>query len=58
MNSDLVDIPGEVLHETDKAYLFDDGRVQVWLPISQCEWDEYEKTMAVPEWLATVKGLT
>jgi hypothetical protein len=58
MNSDLVDIPGEVQGETDKAYRFYDGRITVWLPKSQCEWDAYEHTMAVPEWLATAKGLT
>ena len=29
--SDLVDIGGFVLHETDKAVLFDDGTRKVWL---------------------------
>lgn len=55
--SDLVDIAGEIRAETDKAYQFYDGAVTVWLPKSQCEWDPDDKTMAMPEWLATERGL-
>lgn len=55
--SDLVDIGGEVRAETEKAYRFFDGTRTVWLPKSQCEWDETDKTMAMPEWLAMEKGL-
>jgi hypothetical protein len=57
MKSDLVDIPGEVRGETDKAYRFTDGARTVWLPKSQCEWDADEMTMALPEWLAKDKEL-
>jgi hypothetical protein len=57
MKSDLVDIAGEIQGETEKAYRFYDGKITVWLPKSQCEWDEDDKTMAMPEWLAKEKEL-
>lgn len=57
MKSDLVDISGEIHGETANAYRFYDGAHTVWLPKSQCEWDQDDKTMAMPEWLATEKGL-
>jgi hypothetical protein len=57
MRSDLVDIPGTIQYETEKAYRFNDGRIYVWLPKSQCEWDEDAKTMTMPEWLAIEKEL-
>jgi hypothetical protein len=46
---------GEILAETELAWKFADGRRAVWLPKSQCEWDE--PTMLVPEWLAIKTGL-
>lgn len=58
MRSDIIDIPGEIQGETERAFRFNDGRVTVWLPKSQCEWDEDAKTMAMPEWLAIEKELT
>lgn len=57
MASDLVDIAGEIKGETDAAYRFFDGVRTVWLPKSQVEWDADDKTMAMPEWLATEKEL-
>jgi hypothetical protein len=57
MKSDLVDIAGQLRHETEKAYLFYDGARAVWLPKSQCEWDASDATMAVPEWLAIDREL-
>ena len=57
MKSDLVDISGEITVETDKAWLFYDGAREVWLPKSQCEWDERSKEMTMPEWLAKEKEL-
>jgi len=57
MKSDLVDIAGEIRGETDAAYRFFDGARTVWLPKSQVEWDADDKTMAMPEWLATEKEL-
>lgn len=53
----LVDISGEIRVETEKAFRFYDGKDTVWLPKSQCEWDEPSKTMTMPMWLAQAKGL-
>jgi hypothetical protein len=55
----LCDIAGELVSpfETEKAYRFYDGKVTVWLPKSQCEWDDLEKVMTMPEWLAKDKEL-
>lgn len=53
----LIDIAGEIVGETEKAFRFYDGKSTVWLPKSQCEWDETDKTMAMPEWLAEEKEL-
>ena len=57
MRSTLVDIVGEIKGETEKAYRFFDGKVTVWLPKSQCQWDEDDKTMTMEEWLAKEKEL-
>lgn len=55
IKKELVDIPGEVHGETEKAYRFHDGDRHVWLPKSQVEWDG--ETMTMPMWLATEKEL-
>jgi hypothetical protein len=57
MSQRLVDIAGEIRAETEKAYRFYDGNKTVWLPKSQCQWDEDEKTMTMEEWLAEEKDL-
>jgi len=57
MKLDLVDIDGGIQYETEKAYLFTDGEHTVWLPKSQCEWDEQDKKMTMPVWLAMEKAL-
>jgi len=58
VRSDLVDVPGRVRSETERAYLFhSENGMQVWLPKSQVEWDRDDQTMAMPEWLALDKGL-
>lgn len=54
--SDLVDIAGELRHETDKAFLIFDGDKEVWLPKSQVENND-DGTFAMPEWLAKDNGL-
>jgi len=54
---ELADIAGEITAETAAAYRFYDGARTVWLPKSQCEWDADTKTMTMPIWLATEKGL-
>jgi hypothetical protein len=55
--NDLIDVAGELRAETERAWRFYDGKETVWLPKSQCEWDEESKTMTMPEWLAMGKGL-
>lgn len=55
--SNIIDVAGEIVGETDRAFRFYDGKETVWLPKSQCEWDKDDKTMAMPEWLAEEKGL-
>ncbi len=59
MKNDLVDIAGELVepYETPAAYRFFDGSRTVWLPKSQCEWDDEDITMTMPRWLAEKKGL-
>jgi hypothetical protein len=56
-NDDIIEIAGELRHETEKADQFFDGSETVWLPKSQCEWKETDKTMQMPEWIAFEKGL-
>lgn len=54
----LTDISGELVppYETKLAYHFYDGATTEWIPKSQCEWDEENKIMTMPEWLAEEKG--
>ena len=56
-NHDIIEIAGELRHETEKAYQLFDGSKTVWIPKSQAEWDAHSKTMQMPEWLALEKGL-
>jgi len=56
-NPKLVDIAGEVRGETEKAWRFFDGKITVWLPKSQCQWDADESTMTMEEWLAKEREL-
>ena len=56
-NSDLIEVSGELHGETERAYRFFDGATTVWLPKSQCEWDEQTSMLTIPEWLALEKGL-
>lgn len=56
MKSDLIDLDAKLIHETDKARLFDFEMDEgVWLPKSQHEWDGRQVTL--PETLAIEKGL-
>jgi hypothetical protein len=56
-NHDIIEIAGEVRLEREKSYLFFDGAREAWVPKAICEWDEKDKTMQMPEWLALEKGL-
>ena len=51
----LIDIAGQLKHETKAAWLMFDGAKDVWLPKSLVEYDDGIFTM--PEWLAAEKGL-
>lgn len=53
---ELVDIAGEILFETELAYRFDAGDRTEWIPKSQCQWDQDEQVMTMPEWIAKEKG--
>lgn len=53
----LCDVAGEIRAETERAFRFYDGKIHVWLPKSQCEWDEQSRVMTMPEWLAKEKEL-
>lgn len=52
----LIDIAGELRHETAKAFLVFDGAKEVWLPKSIVEHND-DGTWTLPEWLAKDKGL-
>jgi len=56
MGSDLIDIEVVLKHETELAWLVDDGDEKpVWIPKSQAEFDG--ETLTLPEWLALEKEL-
>jgi len=57
---EFVEICGQVRIQTEKAILFYDGKIEVWVPLSQLEDYEVkdeEVTIMIPEWLALEKGL-
>lgn len=56
---EIIEISGALRGESASglAYKFFAGTMTVWLPKSECEWDETSKTMQMPVWLATEKGL-
>lgn len=47
----------ELIHETDLAYLVEIEGDEYWLPKSQCDIDEDDQTIEMPNWLAREKGL-
>lgn len=53
----LVDIAGELRHETERAFLLFDGARTVWLPKSQVEHHPEDGVFVMPEWLAKEKEL-
>jgi hypothetical protein len=54
--SDLIDITATLRHQTEKAYLIDDGGQKIWVPKSHVEHND-DGTFTMPEWLAKHKGL-
>ena len=59
--SDLIDIAGIIVHQTERAVLFNDGDREVWLPLSHVELGLIgpgrSVTATMPEWLAQEKEL-
>ena len=53
--SELFDMAGKKLGETDKAIRLSDGIKTEWVPKSQVE-DNGDGTFTMPEWLAKEKG--
>lgn len=51
-----VEIDGMIKARTALAVLWDDGKNQAWLPLSQIELADDEKSILCPEWLAVDKG--
>lgn len=60
MSTKMVEIEGEVVHQTDDAYLFYDGKTKDWIPKSkvddECEEEGVITSIFIPEWLALDKG--
>jgi hypothetical protein len=64
--NDIVDVDSlEIIHETESAFLLDDGYEEVWIPKSQIhniqDFAHVEigdvVNIEIPEWLAEDKGL-
>lgn len=59
----LFQFEGEIKHETEKAYLVNDGTQEIWIPKSQVgnngpiEMPSGLHGFDIPEWLAEEKGL-
>ena len=52
----LFDFAAEKKHETENAFLVNDGTKDVWLPKTFTE-DNGDGTFTIPEWLAIEKEL-
>ena len=57
--SSLIDLTVILVHETEKAWLLDDGSKKCWIAKSQGELEARGPTwvLTLPEWLAQEKGL-
>lgn len=56
--SKLCDITVELLHETNAAWLVDDGDKKVWIPKAIGELKKNRTyTLTAPEWILKDKGL-
>ena len=54
--ADLFDFAADLKHETDRAYLVNDGKKDHWLPKQFTE-NNGDRTFTIPEWLAIEGGL-
>lgn len=58
MSKEILELNIEILHETDHAIMIENlNEENVWIPKSQIEISEDEKTIGIPEWLAKDKEL-
>lgn len=55
-DENLFDFAAELKHETDKAFLVNDGEKDYWLPKRFTE-QNADGTFTIPEWLAVEKGI-
>lgn len=55
-NSDIIDITAIQRHETELAYLIDDGDKKVWVSKKLAQKND-DGTFSMPEWVALEKGL-
>lgn len=55
--NELVDVGVDFKHETEKAYLVNDGKKDVWLPKSMVEAYKDSGVVVLPVWLARDKEL-
>lgn len=57
----MVEIAVDVMLRRDKAWLVNDGKYEVWIPVSMiddyCEEKGEVSSIFIPEWLAKDKGL-
>jgi hypothetical protein len=58
-NSQYINVEGEVIAETPRAYRFTDanGYVTCWLPKSISTWDPEFSVITIPLWRANQHGL-
>lgn len=62
-NDEKIEVAVTFKHITDRAVLVNDGDKDVWLPLSQVEYDFCDTEpgeaieIVVPEWIAKDKGL-
>lgn len=59
MKSELTTITVQLVYETEKAVLVNDGTKQVWIPKAQCEIEQYGAVyeLTLPVRVAEEKGL-
>lgn len=61
-HDDMITIHADILQVTDAAVLITCGGEEVWLPLSQIDFDgergDMNVSISLPEWLADEKGLS
>ena len=55
MSDEVVEISAELVRESDKAFLLNDGDGERWVPKSKVNWIG-KALWEMPEWLAKDKG--